>query len=84
MASGLADLCDRTLVQRAAANPCFFSTTMPLLGQEEPRLAVLEWAALAGRCELQTFALCCEMYIINNFPLVSGLLKYSAVSYSAK
>ena len=46
---------------------------------------MLEWAALAGKCELQTFAPYCEMYIINNFSLVrrNGMLKCSAASYCA-
>ena len=81
--SGLADLCDRALVQCVAVSPNFFSTTKPT-GQE-PNLSLLEWAALAGKCELQSFAPCCEAYIINHFPLVrrSGLLKCSVASYCA-
>ena len=46
---------------------------------------MLEWAALAGKCDLQTFAPYCEMYVINNFLEVRrrGTLKCSVASYFA-
>ena len=66
MCSGLADVCDRALVQCAAARPSLLKPPP----QREPDLNVLEWAGLAEKCELQTFGACCELFTIDNFPLV--------------
>ena len=68
---GLADLCDRALVQCVAAEPHFFHHQQSQQKLDTHRPHVLEWAALAGKCDLQAFAPYCEMYIINHFPSVS-------------
>ena len=86
MCSALADVCDRALVQCVTANPDYPDFLMITNPAYEPYWTVLEWAALADKCNLQTFASCCEMYVINNFPLVSWSrpLKCSVASYCAK